>query len=327
MLALYLPILLYAFSTYDLDDTAYVVGELEPVVVGEETVVLGQPFQARAFLSVAGGQGQQLEGEGDLAVAGDTAYTMQTGQLLAEGEEQKTISYAGNFDFRQVNGELVSIPVQGDFTVRRPEIVATSEATSALYSRTLNSLRINVPGLEDRTLKLEAGGTTTEGRTINLSPTGESASVRVHLAGTDGEEDVFLGTKNFAVIEPPRPEVRVMDAAGREISSGDNLPGGRAMVQFQVQADEEFRQRYPQDARYAVGSATVYLRRGLAASERVGSFDLSGNRLVLTRVLRDAQPGDRVIIELDGIYRINHAGQSIAVPLSKASRTYGFTLS
>lgn len=326
MLALYLPILLYSFSTYDLNETSYVVAELEPVVVGEQNVVLGQPFEARAFLTVAGGQGQALQGSESLTAVGDTLFQMSTGDLLAEDEQEKQVAYAGNFDFQQVNGESVSIPVEGNFTVRRPEIVATSEATAALYRQTLNSIRIDVPGLEDRTLLLQTGGDKQEGRTVNLSPRGEDASVRVFLAGNEGENDVFLGTKSFSVIDPPRPEIKVLNA-GREINSGDNLPSRRAMLEFQVQPDDEFKQRYPKDARYAVGRATVYLRRGMAASERLGTYDMQGNQLVLTRVLREARPGDRVIVQLDGVYRVNHAGQSIAVPLSKASRTYGFTLS
>ncbi len=328
MLALYLPILLYAFSTFDLDESAYVVGELEPVVVGERTVVLGQPFEAQAFLSVAGGQGQDLESAGALDVVGDSLFRMSTGELLAEDEDERTVTYEGSFGFQQVGGESVSIPIQGAFTVRRPEIVATSEATQALYRRTLNTIRFNVPGLEDRQLAVAVGGgEPQEGRTVSISPAGEAASVRVYLDREDGEADVFLGTKSFAVISPPRPEIQVMDAAGRAISSGDNLPRGRAMLRFDVEPDEEFRQRYPQDARYAIGRATVYLRRGMAVSEQIGTFDVQGGRLVLTQLLQEARPGDRIIVQLEGVYRINHAGQSIAVPFTEASRTFGFTLS
>ncbi len=327
MLALYLPILLYAFSTYDLDDQSYVVQGLDPVVVGDQTVVLGQPFQARAYLTVAGGQGQRLSADGGgLEVSGDTAFVMPTGQLLARDESEKVVDYAGQFRFQQVDGEAVQIPVNGQFRVRRPEIVATSEATRALYRHSLNRIRIDVPGLEDQRLVLRTGGSSVEGRSIALSPGGNQSVVDVFMADTTRGEEIYLGQKDFAVIDPPRPELRVL-SNGREVTSGDNIPKGRALLEFQIDPDESFRQRYPQDARYSIGRATVYLRKGLTASEEIGTFDVNGNRLVLTRALRDAKAGDRITVRIESVVRINHAGRAIAVPFNRASRTFGFVLS
>ncbi|PSQ98783.1 MAG: hypothetical protein BRD48_05985 [Bacteroidetes bacterium QS_9_68_14] len=330
MLALYLPILLYAFSTYDLSDDTYAVQSVEPVVVGDRTVVLGQPFTARTFLSVGQSEGQRLQTQGGgVQAVGDSLLRMSTGGLLSEEEDQKTVSYSGQFRFRQVDGQMAQLPVQGRFQVRRPEIVATSEATQSLYRRCLNRIRIDVPGLEGRPLRLEYGSQSTAGRTIALSPSQSSSStVRVFLAdsASAGTENVFLGEKEFAVIDPPRPELKVR-SGGREVASGDNIPRRRAVLNFEVEPDQEFRQRYPQDAQYSVGRATVFLRRGLTASERIGTFDLDGGRLVLTRNLSDAEAGDRITVRLEGVVRINHAGQAIPVSFSEASRTFGFVLS
>jgi hypothetical protein len=330
MLALYLPILLYAFSTYDLSDDSYAVQSIEPVVVGEQSVVLGQPFSARAFLTVGRDEGQQLEAGsgGGLEVVGDSLLQMPTGDLLAEDEQEKTVSYDGQFSFQQVDGQTAQIPVRGSFRVRRPEIVATSEATQSLYRRCLNRIRIDVPGLEGRPLRLQSGSQSTAGRAIALSPAGNGpTAVRVFLAdSTTSAKNVFLGEKEFAVIDPPRPELHVR-SGGREISNGDNIPRRRAVLSFDIEADEEFRQRYPQDARYSVGRATVFLRKGLTASQKIGTFNLSSGRLVLTRNLRDAEAGDRITIRLEGVARINHAGRAVSVSFSEASRTFGFVLS
>ena len=325
MLALYFPILAYAFSTFDLSEDTYAVQEVRPVVMGEQTVVLGQDFTARAFLAVAGGQGQQLQAGGDLEVLGDSLFQMPTGSLLSEGEDETVVPYEGAFRFQQIGGEMAEIPVEGSFRVRRPEIVAASEAAQALYRRTLNEIRIEVPGLEDKQLRLESGGRRIDGRSIALSPSGESVSVRVFLPDSS-RDDVFLGSKEFSTIEPPRPELRVLNA-GREINNGDNLSKRRALLEFEVVPDQEFRRRYPRDARYSVGRATVYLRKGLTASQEIGTFDLDSGKLTLTRQLREAQPGDAVLIRLEGVYRINHAGTAVPVDLSEASRTFGFTVS
>jgi hypothetical protein len=326
MLALYFPILLYAFSTFDLDESSFVVQDVEPVVVGDRTVVLGQPFEAQALLTISSGEGQELTGSDALQVIGDSLFRMPTATLLGEDEDEKEIAYGGTFRFPQVGGGLSEMPVQGTFTVRRPEIVAASEATQSLYRQSLNTVRFEVPGLEDRQLKLDAGSGTVEGRTIDLSPAGDGTTVSVYLVGENGEGDLLLGRKSFTTIDPPRPEIRVFNA-GRELRNGDNLPRARALLNFRFEADEEFRRRFPRDARYGASSARVFLRRGLAASEELGTFDLSGGDLVLTRALRDARPGDRVLVQLEGIVRINHAGRSIGVPLNRGTRTFGFTLS
>ncbi|PSQ80710.1 MAG: hypothetical protein BRD40_04080 [Bacteroidetes bacterium QS_1_65_9] len=327
MLALYMPILLYAFSTFDLSEESYAVQSVDPVVTGQQTVVLGQPFQAKAFLSVGREQGQQLSASGDLQAVGDTAFQMQTNELLSEGEDEKTVSYDGTFRFQQVDGEVSRIPVSGQFRVRRPEIVATSENAQSLYRRCLNRLRIRVPGLENRTLRLEYGGQSTEGQTIALSPGGKQSTVDVYLADSTQSDDVYLGQKQFSVISPPRPDINVRNA-GRDIQNGDNLPKRRASLNFSFKPDEEFRSRFPQDARYRASRATVFLRQGLAASEKLGTFDLSSDgRLVLTRQLRNAEPGDQITVRLEGVVRINHAGAAIPLSLNEASRTYGFIVS
>jgi len=326
MLALYFPILLYAFSTFDISENTYAIADLQPVVMGEETVVLGQPFSARAFLAVASGQGQQLQGEGALVAQGDSLFLMRTAALLADDENEKEINYSGRFQFVQLGGAVSEIPVSGSFRVRRPEIVATSEATQTLYRQCLNTIRIDVPGLEDRSLRLTTGGPGTVGRTISLSPVGKGVKIDVYLVDED-DGDIYLGSKRFAAIDPPRPEIRVSNA-GRELLNGDVLPKRRAMLEFELAPDEEFRRRYPRDARYSVARATVYLRKGLTASQEIGTFNLEGGRtLMLTRLLRQAQPGDRLLIQLDGVVRINHAGRAVSVPFSVASRTFGFTIS
>ena len=89
MLALYFPILLYAMSTFDLDDSTIAVGNVQPYLDAEETVVLGQPFQARAMLAVGAGEGLSLSGSEAFMASGDSMFVMETGNLLAENEDVK----------------------------------------------------------------------------------------------------------------------------------------------------------------------------------------------------------------------------------------------
>jgi len=326
MLALYLPILLYSFSTFDLDETTFAVKEVKPVIVGDQNIVLGQPYTARAYLTAASKVQLQSPDE-RMTVMGDTSLQMPTGNLLGEDENVKDINYTAIMQYEQVNKEMAQTEVRGSFTVRRPELVATSVATQSLYRQTLNQIRIDVPGLENQPLKLEANGNMQDGRQLSLSPAGQSVTVRAFLASNE-EEDVFLGSKEFAVIDPPRPEIKVLDATGNQLTSGDAFSKARPVLDFEIEPDREYESSYPQDARYQIRRARVSIRKGLAASQEIGTFNLSnGSELRLVRELRDARPKDQILVQLQGVVRINHAGQAIPVQLSEASRSFSFVLS
>lgn len=336
MLALYFPILLYSVDTFDLSDETYAVKEYEAISVGEPTVVMGQEFEARSFLAAqelaeAGGDPDEgirpeLVPRGDLSAHGDSLLAMDTDDLLQPGEDERTISYEAYYQARQLGGATQRFPIEGDFTVRRPEIVANTETTQALYRQTRNRVRLSVPGLEHRSLRIEAPGVSTSGQTVEMSPTGNEVNVDVYLE-RDGDEDVYLGQREFAVVDPPRPQVRVHTPQG-EVTSGDPLPKSRAMLEFDIDPDEEFASRYPEDARYEAEEVSVYLRQGMTASHEIGVFDLQDDgSLVLTEALNNAEVGDQVTVRVEGIYRVNHRGERIEVPLRENSRTFGFVVS
>ena len=329
--ALYFPLLLLASTSYIVEDSSFVVQELSPRVVAPKQVIYGQDFEAKAFLAVGGEQGQQLTGEsneapGALEAVGDSMLALKTDGLLQRGESETRVSYAGHFGFDQVGGGRSELPIQGSVLVKRPEVLVKSETAQALYRNTLNNLRFDVPGLENRPLKLAVkGGEPREGRTIGVSPSGNSLTVEVFLPGES--EDVYLGERSFQTIAPPKPEIEVRGPGGKALSQGDPLPLRRAMLTIDVKADEQFKQSYPRDAQYTAASAEVYLRRGQRASSTLGKVSLDGNgRLVLTRKLSSASRGDQLIVRLTGLYRKTHSGRSVPVDLSEGQRTYSFTL-
>ena len=340
MLALYFPILLYAVSTFNVSEESYAVKDYRGVAVGEQTVVVGQPFEARTFLAAErlttaeeerGGFRPTLvpqgnASQGNLSAQGDSMLIMNTNDLLKPGEEEKQVSYRAHYKVPQLGGDTGRFPVSGSFTVRRPEIVAKTETAQALYRRTLNRLRLSVPGIEDQSLRVEGPGGSASGTTLPVSPAGEQVTVDVYLKRS-GEDDLLLGQREFTVIDPPRPQIRVFGSQG-EVTSGAPINRRRATLRFQVEPDREFQSRHPEDARYEAGAATVYLRRGQMASEELGTFELGEDgRLVLTQELRDTEPGDQIIVRLRKVVRINHQGRRVEVSLRENSRTFGFILS
>ncbi|MFB6247237.1 MAG: hypothetical protein ABEL97_01555 [Salinibacter sp.] len=336
MLALYLPILLYSFSTFDLSEQSVAAEKVEPVLVGgQQTVVMGQKYNASAYLKAAqlakGGQITLQTDDQKVTVQGNETINIPTAKLLSEGEEQKKVQYSVQMQYDQLQGQA-SQTLTGSFTVRRPELVATSVATTSLYRRTRNQIRIDVPGLENRPLQLEASsGAQVEGRQLTISPSSDNVTVRAYLPQAGDGERVLLGRKQFAVIDPPRPQIRVLNARGEQISNGESISRRRPGLQFKVEADAEFAKTYPQDANYRIRSARVSIRKGLQATQEIGTFDLGQNATLtraLIRGLREvgAQPKDRIIIQLQDVVRINHAGQAIPVDLNDSSLSYSFIL-
>jgi len=334
MLALYFPILLYSVSTFDVSEETYAVKDYTGVAVGDQTVVVGQPYEARTFLTAdqltTAEQDTNVQPElvpqGDLSTQGDSLLTMNTNDLLEPGEDETRVSYEAYYEAPQLGGTTQRFPVSGSFTVRRPEIVAKTETAQALYRRSLNRLRLSVPGIEDQSLRVEGPGGSAPGTTLSLSPTGDRVTIDVYLKRS-GASDLLLGQREFAVIDPPRPQVRVFGPQG-EVTSGDPISRRRASLEFKVEPDREFKNRHPEDARYRAGSATVYLRQGQMASEKLGTFDLGDDgRLVLTQELQGAESGDQIIVRLNNVVRVNHQGTRVDVPLRQNSRTFGFVLS
>jgi hypothetical protein len=189
-----------------------------------------------------------------------------------------------------------------------------------------------VPGLEGRPLQLESSsGGSVDGRQLTVSPSSDNVAVRAYLPKEDGEP-VFLGKKEFAVIDPPRPQLKVLDAQGEQLTNGDNLPRARPVLEFEVEADREFEKSYPQDATYRVRRAKVSIRKGLKASQDIGTFELGEDSSLRREMIRglnkvDARPKDRLIIQLQDVVRINHAGEEIPVNLNTSSLSYSFILS
>lgn len=336
MLALYLPILLYSFSTFDLKEETVLVKEVKPVLSGgQQTVVLGQEYTANAYLKASklskGGKIKLSTDDEKVTVKGNENIQIATAKLLSEGEDKKEVTYSANIQYDRAKGGPTTETLKGSFTVRRPELVATSVATKSLYRRTKNQIRIDVPGLEGRPLQLQAtGGGTVDGRQLTLSPSSNSVIVKAFLP-SEGEDPVYLGKKKFAVIDPPRPQLQVLDAKGKKLANGESLPRARPVIQFKVKPDAEFAKSYPQDANYRVRKAKVSIRKGLKASQEIGTFDLGSNSTLKGELIRGlrkvrAQPKDRLIIQLQDVVRINHAGQAIPVELGDSSLSYSFIL-
>lgn len=333
MLALYLPILLYAFSTYDFGEEMVAAREVSPVLVeGPETVLLGQDYNARAYLTatqLAEGARIRLDTDKRLVQIQDSSrLRIPSTSLLNEGEEEATFGYSVTMQYEAIGDTTFHRVLRDSFTVRRPTLVATQTSARSLYRQTLNQVRIDVPGLANRPLRLRTSTRSVKGRQISLSPSESATSVRAYLVNPGGK-DTYLGSKEFNVIDPPKPQIEVRDARGELLTNGGTISRSRPLLQFEAVSDREFKRSHPQDAHYRIRSARVSIKKGIQPSREIGTFDLEDGTLNLVRSLQqvDARRKDQVLIQLQEVVRINHAGEAIPVELNEASVSYIFTLS
>lgn len=341
MLALYLPILLYAFSTFDIDSSTPFFRDIESLIVGQENVILGQKHQAGAYLAAAPTEYEiridderfSVEEIEDSNGITRSVITANTANLLEEGQDRAEIEYTATLIYQNVEEQEVEEEVQGSFVVNRPQVLAQTVAADALYSNVRNEVRIQVPGLENEPLRLEAQGQSTEGtdRTLTLSPSGNQESIEVfaYLIQDEGE-NVALGSQSFGIINPPNPSVSIARAGGPTLEAGESLQGtGR--VEFDVEPDPQFESRYSDDANYFVDNVEVSYREG------IGFRDFNDNEYTLnpsTGVLdmtnglnnRGISPGTDIRIRITGMYRRNHAGQQIRNEIDLSRLTSSFNI-
>ena len=144
-----------------------------------------------------------------------------------------------------------------------------------------------------------AGGQ--KGKVI-IVPNSKEVSVSVINQGNT------LGTDKFRVTRVPRP--RLDYAMGgqsvglNEERGGIPLTSARS-ISVSAIADDSFRNYSPEDANFRVSEIVVSLARG---TRFVAGMTISGNSGSLDKLARQAQSGDRYVIEVKGVQRRNFRG-------------------
>ena len=188
-----------------------------------------------------------------------------------------------------------------DYFIAKPVIQVQSAAVTALYLNAGNELSIQVPALgADYTPQFTAGGGTVipgQGKgLVTIIPTAPTVKLNVYNNGS------LLDTLEFKVRTIPRPEIQVT-SGGKPLNErlGVSSPGPRK-IEIRVIPDESFKTFLPKDARYRVAQWEVTLARG---SRPIKTKKVSGQAISLSSFALLAQSGDRIVIEIKKIERLN----------------------
>lgn len=286
MTAIYLPILLYAMSTYELEQGTLTISErnLNAVAIPIERLVFsGDQFEAQVFYEPEMTQ-QALAESGRRGGVESLArpeiildehpeglyYDKESRKFIFNTEDvfegvpndvnEREFTFSGVARLRSVvEDEYFEKPFEQTFRVRRPTVQVISNAPQRLVQQSRNDLTFLVPGVNAGDIVLQESSTnqTINGNRITWTPEGDSTTVSIFRRNTTGEL-VRLDTRGFAVIPPPPPNlnVRKTDGSG-PVNASDVINPFTDELEIYVSPDRQFYNDFPDDARYEINTIGV----------------------------------------------------------------------
>lgn len=206
----------------------------------------------------------------------------------------------------------IDVPGGGDTTytntieyfVARPVIQVQSASVQALYLNCGNELNIQIPALGSsyNPSFSATGASAIEGSQkglVTVVPTAADVTLNVSSNGN------YIGSEKFRVRRIPLPTIKAL-SGGRELNlkSGVSAPGPRSL-EIKAIPDQSFAEFLPKDARYRVSQWEVTLARG---ARPVKTERVTAETINLSSFAALARPGDRIVIEVKQVQRMNFRG-------------------
>jgi gliding motility-associated protein GldM len=293
-------------------DNVFAMASPESKVVAAGTKYKAQMFIAASF----GGIKPAMKFNGadipvDAAGRGTVEFTARAGNYDKDGNSQQT--WKGTVTLKSpTTGRDTTYFLEEKFTVAKPVIQVQSASVQALYFNCGNELNIQVPALGstyDPSFSV-SGGSYSKGADkgfITVVPNAAEVTINVSSGGNP------LGTEKFKVRTIPKPDVKVF-ANGAPINEkvGMSAPGPRSL-DVKAIADESFKNFLPKDARYKVTAWEVTLARG--SRPVVGPQTFTTESISTAALIAQAKPGDRLVIEIKEVKRMNFKNEVEKVKL------------
>ncbi|GAA4455993.1 gliding motility protein GldM [Nibrella saemangeumensis] len=285
---------------------------MESKVVVAGTKVKGEMFLAASSsgvtprMSLNGGAVRVQDGRGLIE------FTAQGGAYDKNGLARRVLT--GSISYQAPNGEVKTVPLQQEYFVAKPSYQIETGTMPPLYLGCANKLSIQSPqlgALWNPNFSANGADVLSGGERGKITIVPSSAQVALNISNGGN----LLGTERFRVNRVPRPTLEVY-AGGSKIDERRGMPASAVRsVRVQAIADESFRNYSPDDANFRVSSVTVSLARG---SRRVGNpVTLGSGGGSLGSLAAEAQPGDRYVVEIEGVQRRNFRGEISDVPMGR----------
>jgi len=262
------------------------------IAASSDNIVPKMSFQGKP-VSVTNGMGQ-------------VEFVASASNYDADGNSKQT--WKGQVTINQ-NGRDTTFTVTEDYVVAKPVIQVQSASVQALYFQCANELNIQVPALGavyDPSFSA-SGGAAIKGAkkgAVTIIPNATEVTINVSSGGN------AIGKETFKVRPLPKPEL-VAIVNGKPIDFKRGVPAASfRAVEMQAVADEGFKQLLPNEARYRVTKWNAYLVRN---NQPIDQTTVSGPSANLTSFAAKANKGDRVVMEVVDVKRLNYKGEAVDV--------------
>ncbi len=298
---------------------------LAPVVKPQSNIVAaGAKYKAELFLAASSsGVKPEMSIDGKVIPVkddvGSIEFLASPGDYDKDGIAKKTFKAA--IKLKLPGGQETNVIEEIEYFVARPIIQVQSAAVQALYLNCGNELNVQVPalGAEYNPSFTATGATVISGKgkgLVTVIPQGSEVKLSIY------NNNSLLGVQLFKVRTIPKPDIRIT-SKGKALDEkqGMAVPGPRSL-EVQVIPDESFKNFLPKEARYRVAQWEVSLARG---SRALNTKKVNGQEVSLSDFSALAKPGDRLVIEVKKVERLNFKGEIEPVDLGTIVRTLPLT--
>ena len=279
------------------------VDRVVPVVSPESKVVpLGTPYRANmvvaAYSSVAKPVYESDAGtiEVNESGQGQIEFIASARDFDETGKARRV--WRGSITLKTPRGDT-TFTVEEEYYVSKPTMQVIAGSVSALYLNCGNQLNVQVPELGANyspDFRIE-GADLIESREkgkITLVPNAKDVNMVVNNNG------YFIGEQAFKVRRIPKPTIKLMSGSRElDLRNGGNAPRS---LNLRVIPDADFAEFSPRDARYRVTKWEFTLARGNRPVAQETFTDPDAN---IGNLMRNAQAGDRIIVDVKEVKRRN----------------------
>lgn len=295
-----------------------------PMVRPESKIVAaGTKYKADLFIAASSTgttpemyvDGKKVPVDGGM---GKVEFMASPGNYNEEGLARKT--YESKITVALPGGRDTTYTETQEYFVAKPVIQIQSASVQALYLQCGNELNVQVPALgTNYNPDFNASGAAVykgnKPGLVTVVPNSASVTLNVANNGTP------IGSEKFSVRRVPNP--KLVPYSGNkplDLKSGVPATSVRSLT-MRALADESFAEFLPNDAQFRVAEYTVYLARG---SRPVNQVKANGPDVDLRAFANQAKPGDRLVIEVTKVQRMNFRKEVIDVPMG--TEHYNVTL-
>lgn len=285
-----------------------------------KVVAAGTKYVAQMFIAASSSNidpdmfvnGKKIPVEGGF---GKVEFPATASSYDAEGLSKQT--YKAEIKVTLPGGRDTVYTETHEYFVAKPVIQVQSASVQALYLQCGNELNVQVPALGNNYQPNFSadGATVLEGNkrgVVTVVPNAKNVKLNVSSGGT------FIGSENFGVRLVPKPDIIPTDGA-RELDQRQGIKAAQlGRLVMRADADASFKEFLPKDARFRVTSYTVYLARG---NRPVQTQKVSGPEVNLRQWANTAKGGDRLVIEVTEVKRMNFRDQVMDVSMGTKTFT------